>query len=596
MKPPQQPNKIPEVPLPALVIFLLIVFAVGIYKYGSPFDNFLPSASPAADPTIAPTATPGPFGGGILAGAFFYKGPRPSPKMIPYYDEQGNNRTAFALPGELMVRAPAKATRAEVEKKLAAVGVNHKLLGAIPAIGSYLVEVPQGQEAYFISALRALTILRAADGNYSAIPNFVLSADDTPAAVSGTRIINFSDDGVPLCGEMLYTPAYLGTPDPSAKVIVALIDSFARDKPAVPSHGDNTEAALRSTCQGCPLQKIDVGKGSVGFDVIERAFAFAIAGAEINCQDVVVSLSFNPFRYYNLANHYENLSFYDEEIRNLDSNYDYGEFMKMLLGVMANSKWALAGHVKLHNSAGNGVLLCAPAAPGETLCSVKEKVMRVVGIDLTQAMDYLRVHPAYGSLMRSYVEVWCAYEHGMVQLASYSNYGPKIDCKEPYGGLLGTSFSAPLGAGEDYVAIKKRIAGEGQDCNPSWSLPMPTCPPGEIMPTPVIVTPRPTAIPDTACTSDAQCTSDYAAKYCKSGDEECRTLSTYWRCGFDKVCHMCLYKRGMSIEGEQGDYLGCMSCQEGLDAGLRGDGCPEQFYCERGTCVLQSGTKSITTS
>ena len=130
----------------------------------------------------------------------------------------------------------------------------------------------------------------------------------------------------------------------------------------MPSHGENTEASLRSTCQGCPVQKINLGAGSVGSDAIQRAVAAAIAGAEFNCQDVVISLSFGPSRKYNAANYYENLSFYDPQIRNLDSNYDYEDFMKMLLAVMANSKWALSGHVRLHNSAGNGALLCAPAA------------------------------------------------------------------------------------------------------------------------------------------------------------------------------------------------------------------------------------------
>lgn len=573
--PAQSPPLIkPDFKIIALVVLFSAATFFVLYNYGN------------LAPKPAPTATPNPLRGSILVGAFFYKGPRSEPRMVSYYDKEGNNQSVEAFPGQVVIRAPANASKKDVEKTLAKMPSKSKMLSAIPAIGSYMVEVPKGQEAFFITTLRIL------DSQYFAIPNVLLSAD---AESTGTKTVDFTDDGIPVCGELLYEIAFLGSPDPSAKVVTALIDNFKRDpkKPNEPSHGENTEAALRSTCGGCPLLKIGL-ENKMSWNDVERAVAAAVAGAEINCQDVVISLSIGPRTIFNADNLQEYEDYKNAAIRNDKAGRIWEDFMKMLLNVLANSKWASDGHVRLHKSAGNGALLCESPRTwqGETWCDRSERIWNIIGVDLEKPMNRLWAHPVYGNIMEKYVKVWCAYEDGTTKRADYSNYGPGIECKDPYEKLEGTSFCAPLGAGENYKKIRDRLASEPKKTCEMPS-PQPTCS-AELPTTIPVITPTVTIIPTEPCSTDAQCVSTYAAKYCTAGDSECLTKSTYWRCGQDKACHMCLYHRAISIEGKEGELLGCMTCQEGIDAGLSGDGCPEGFYCERDVCVLQSGTTVLT--
>ncbi len=472
---------------------LLGCLLIGIIQYP---DLFFGSESiPSVVPTMSPTVSPSPAPGGLLAGATFYKGPRPEPEQVSYFDGSGNNITVLALPGELLVSAPANAKRADVDKALSATGVKYKVLAAIPAVGSYLIEVNPGFEAYFISTLRLL-------GNgYFAAPNFVFSVGDAPPVdltdtgktlvVDPSRLVDFTSDGIPECGEALYVPAFLGSPDPSAMAITALIDNFEREDPSKPSHGENTEAALRANCGGCPMLKLDLGSNHVAGDEIERALAAAVASAEINGQDVVVSLSFGPATMFNAASSLDMLDYANDAARNARAGRDWETFMKELLNVLGNSDWARSGHVRLHKSAGNGALLCDPPAAGEALCSDDNKIRNDTGVNLTQPMNDLLSDPFYGPLMRDDVKVWCAYEHGTSSLASYSNYGPSIACKEPYGSLEGTSFSAPIGAGNDFLAVRQRL-GRGPPTAKVFPSPMPTCP-VNVSVTPTLgVTPTPT--------------------------------------------------------------------------------------------------------
>lgn len=458
--------------IPVIVILIIAMFYVANSKWGNPFSDLIP----------VPTPTPSP-GGGILDGATFYKGPRPEPGMISYFNERGENETALALPGELLVRAPANSKRADVDRALRATGVGYKVLSAIPVIGSYLIEVAPGREAYFINVLRMLS------SGYSAVPNVVLSA----TAASLTRIVDLSDKGIPPCGEGLYDPIIIDSPSRSDKVITALIDNFDRENPAERSHGDDTGAALDAYCGGCPVLKLNLGHDQVAADVIERSLASAVAVAERTGQDVVVSLSFGPSTMFNAANKQDLLDYANAVARNARGGRDWETFMKVLLNVLANSEWAKTGHVRLHKSADNGALLCDPPNPavkGETLCSDGAKIKEDIGIDLTEPMERLFKDMVYGPLMRNNVRVWCAFGPGTTTPADYSNYGTGIECREPYNNLRGTSFSAPIGAGYDYLAVKERLAGSGPPIpRPSPSV-TPTC-----APTPIITataTPRPT--------------------------------------------------------------------------------------------------------
>ncbi len=582
---------------PFILVIFALVFYVSIAKWGNPFSGMMP----------IPTPTPAPEG--ILDGATFYKGPRPEPGMISYFNERGDEETTLALPGELLVHAPANAKRAEVDRALKATGVSYKVLSAIPAIGSYLIEVPQGQEAYFISTLRMM------GGGYFAIPNMVLSvgaALPEVTTIGSTRIIDFTDKGIPVCGARLYDPDIIDSPSHSARVITALIDNFDRTEPTERSHGEDTAAALSANCETCPILKLNFGSDRVAWDVLERAIAASIAVAEIHCQDVVISLSVSPVTMFNAANVKDASAYADEDARNKRGGGDWEAFMKKLLNVLANSKWAKDGHVRLHNSAGNGALLCDPPAAGEAFCSGKGKLKADKGIKLTDPMGRLLKDTAYGPPLLKNVAVWCAFDHGTTKIASYSNYGDGIDCYEPYGNLMGTSFAAPIGAGKDYLAIKKRLGSSPLTPCPTPPV-VPACPtavPVTSIPTLTVTptltpTPTPTPIPSltpTGCTTDAECTA-YAASLCSEEDDIrlCTIRSKLFRCGtVDKACHACYRVEGISIEGTPSYDARCFTCEEGLQMDLGGDGCPKDIaastYCERGVCVAQMGSTILTTS
>ena len=580
------------------VIVILILAFLFFFFFGMPFgdSSYNPKPAPSIVPSFISTATPAPSQAGILAGAFFYKGQRPEPELVSYSDEQGNNNTVLALPGELLVQAPANARQEDVDAALSAIGVKYKILAAIPALGSYLIEVQQDQAAFFISMLHMLS------KEYSAEPNFVLSAGDAPPVdltntngspvVDPSRLVDFSDDHVPACGELLYVPAFLGSPDPSAMVITTLIDNFNREDPSKPSHGENTAAALRANCGGCPMLKLDLGHNRVADDQIERALAAAVAGAEINGQDVVVSLSFGPSTVFRTANSQDVLDYDNKDTRNARAGREWEAFMKRLLNVLANSEWARAGHVRLHNSAGNGALLCDPPAAGETPCSNYKKIREDKGVDLTKPMYDLLDDPFYGPLMRNNVKVWCAYRHDIASLASYSNYGPKIDCKEPYDSLEGTSFSAPIGAGDDFLAVKQRL-GNGPPITKVFPSETPACsanistysipttwvtsiPAIEATPAPteepaIEPTFEPTVQPTVAtqdsylCYKDSDC-NGFAVRHNYVGLVHCAS-------DFDHLCHSCF-----SEENLETGKRGCIPCDIG---------CADNpaFLCQSGICL-----------
>jgi len=464
-------------------VLAAIVFSACFYVlfFGNPFHSNASNSFLFASATPSPT----PAHRGLLEGATFYTGPRPAPALVSYYADSGNNTTVLALPGQLIVHAPANATRQEVEKVLSASPVKYQLLGAIPSVGIYHIGVSSGREALFIASLRVM------HADYGAVPNMVLGTREAPAVDLSnitTGIVDMTDSRVPTCGEMFYVPAFLGSPDPDAMAIAAVIDSFHRTNESEPSHGENTAAALKSSCNNCPLLKLDLGSDSVSFDQIQRAMVSAIAGAEINGQDIVVSLSFGPAPKFNAANQQDYYYYTNDVLRNQISGDIWESCMKSMLDVLAGSSWAQSGHVRFHKSADNGALLCNPPSTGETWCSNSSKIVDNKGINLTDSMQRLLGDPVYGPIMRNEVFVWCAYDHGKTTIASYSNFGAGIDCLDPYGGLDGTSFSAPLGAGYDYLSLKERL-GRGPPTPTLFPSVTPTCPAN------VTVTLVPTIVP-----------------------------------------------------------------------------------------------------
>lgn len=479
--PAQKPQDSWQTTAPLILAAIVLIVCLLVYQFGNPFSpndsdtNLLPSTTPS----------PTPIHRGLLDGATFYSGPRPSPEPISYYSDSGSNTTALALPGQLIVHAPTNATREEVEKVLSASPVSHQVLGAIPVAGIYHIRVPKGQEALYISTMRVT------HSDYRVIPDLVIGSRDAPPVdLTGitTGLVDMTDTHIPQCGEMMYVPAFIQSPDPNAMAITALIDTFHRTNQSEPSHGEETEAALKSSCNNCPMLKLDLGSDEVSVDQLQRAIATAIAGAEINGQDIVVSLSFGPAPKFNAGNSQDLQHYNNELLRNRICGEIWESCMKSLLDVLANSAWAQAGHVRLHKSADNGALLCNPPGPGESICSNGSKILSNKGINLTDPMNRLLGDPLYGPVMRNDVRVWCAYDHGKTTLAGYSNYGEGIQCLDPYGGLDGTSFSAPLGAGYDFVALKNTL-GQGPPKPTTLPSVTPTCPPN------VTVTLTPTLVP-----------------------------------------------------------------------------------------------------
>ncbi|MEW5956045.1 MAG: zinc ribbon domain-containing protein, partial [Candidatus Micrarchaeota archaeon] len=202
-----------------VAILVLGFFAViGLVSEGTPLTP-TPSlaATPAASPAPATESR-------LLAGATFYKGERPVVKLVTYLSEDDENVTIPAYAGQVLVKAKAGDSRASVDRVLNATGFNYTVLAAIPAIGSYLVDVEEGREADFITALRQ------GGSGYSAVPNFVLTTQ------YDTSVVDLSDKAIPETGSAI--PALLRSPDPSARAVTIIIDSYARPAASEPSHGE----------------------------------------------------------------------------------------------------------------------------------------------------------------------------------------------------------------------------------------------------------------------------------------------------------------------------------------------------------------------
>ncbi|MEW5955053.1 MAG: hypothetical protein AB1626_00760, partial [Candidatus Micrarchaeota archaeon] len=200
------------------------------------------------------------------------------------------------------------------------------------------------------------------------------------------------------------------------------------------------------------------GSTRISGDMMMRTIAAAIAGAEMNGQDVVISLSMGPSPMFDASDLQQLANYRNDAVRNALAAEAWLQSTKRILDVLAESEWARAGHVRLHKSAGNGALLCDAPAAGEGLCQDPRKVRERRGIDLTEAMAALEADPVYGPLMQN-ARFWCANNADGTAVASYSNHGSGIECRTPPRGLEGTSFAAPIGAGEDFIAVTQRLGG-----------------------------------------------------------------------------------------------------------------------------------------
>jgi hypothetical protein len=106
---------------------------------------------------------------GILEGALNYIGEYPEPALVTYTDKSNKQLSVTAYPGQIQVFYDSEAPSSEVETMLVSKGGT--ILGRIPLMGYYLVQVPVGQEDSFITTLQTDAKLKMA------IPNIALSLE-----------------------------------------------------------------------------------------------------------------------------------------------------------------------------------------------------------------------------------------------------------------------------------------------------------------------------------------------------------------------------------------------------------------------------------
>ena len=106
---------------------------------------------------------------GILEGALNYVGKYPVPALVTYVDSTNKQVSVTAYPGQVQVYYDSKVAASEVETIIKA--KSGTVIGKIPLIGYYLVQVTVGQEGNFITALQTDKRLKLA------LPNIALSLE-----------------------------------------------------------------------------------------------------------------------------------------------------------------------------------------------------------------------------------------------------------------------------------------------------------------------------------------------------------------------------------------------------------------------------------
>ncbi|MBM4432575.1 MAG: hypothetical protein FJ025_01060 [Chloroflexi bacterium] len=89
---------------------------------------------------------------GILEGALNYTGPYPAPADVSYRDTDGQIATVTAYPGQVQVFFDSATSLSEAEASIQANGGT--IIGKIPLTGYYLVQVSEGTEDDFITAIQ----------------------------------------------------------------------------------------------------------------------------------------------------------------------------------------------------------------------------------------------------------------------------------------------------------------------------------------------------------------------------------------------------------------------------------------------------------
>lgn len=376
---------------------------------------------------------------GMLEGAFFSDKSESETVMITYTDKKGNERAAYAYPGEINIFV-------EKETELAAVvdvveRHSGKILSQIPEIGFYMVRVIKGSEAE--------TIQKLLDEN-----EIVLSA--APNLVVQGSMVDLSGTGKADPGDIV--TALISTPDPNAKVIIAQLDNFvplgnssnvnSRNYGSFgseDSHGYQVYNTIKSVVGEEPIMPVHVGgwpcdrMPSALCSSSERtvnALAATVAGAEINGQKVNINLSYNVVPKTTDPAEFATA---DDPRSNSWATSRWQGYEEQLYGVLRASDWAKGGNVVLNQSAGNGV----------NLVDEDGRVIDTKGMDLSNPIkDLKQKYPE----VNSYVNFAGALDFDTGEIKPYSNFGTGVTyVKIKPGSPEGTSFAAPILTGVGYM-------------------------------------------------------------------------------------------------------------------------------------------------
>jgi hypothetical protein len=199
----------------------------------------------------------GSSAGNLLADAYGFKGPYPSPSAVTYTTSDGTTLTVEAYPGLVQVYVPASVTKDAVVKF--AVANSLAIVGQIPALGYYLLSTRAGGENATIGAARTQI------GATLAMPDGALGPFGCGVDVSTLEGPN---------------GAFSSAPDLSAqvgdKVNLYVPDCFTSCPFSCGQHGDDTTYLAGQGLAGTP-QCLNIGingKFPHDKDVLASLFAY----------------------------------------------------------------------------------------------------------------------------------------------------------------------------------------------------------------------------------------------------------------------------------------------------------------------------------
>lgn len=371
----------------------------------------------------------------ILDESTFYNGTRPEPQNVTFTDANNNSVSVLAYPGEILLAVTPQTAISSVQTLVQQRGGT--ILSQIPALGIYLIQVTAGNEATFISSIRANSIVLYVSPN----PVLVMKA---------STLVDLSDTGKTDPSDLVV--ALISSPDPTADVILAQLEGADADHRSVVEDELDLITGPKNKLQ----VNVETSCGSLPFecssgDAIARGLAAIIAGAEMNKQKVAVNMSYGPvYRAENETDYNDN----SKALASLESSW------KAILSPLAASEWAKQGNVFLGIAAGNRDAQLYALNP----LTSEYELQNSRPIDKTNIFNNLKSNSLLGQVMQSNL-IFCgalwnsalynANDGDIVQndgeLAQYSSYGTGAIYGTPHY-AKGTSFVAPQCTGAAYNA------------------------------------------------------------------------------------------------------------------------------------------------